>query len=153
MHRIEKVMEKLKEWISNKDVLEVACGSAIFSIFASEFAKNVYCIDLVNYRLDANIAKCDNLVFQIMDAAKMSYQDQTFDIIVLFNAIAHISDKFEFVFNECLRVLRRGGRLCIISSFKMDKVIIYNELIPRLQDRFNFLIEKDAYYTYLTIIK
>ena len=79
--------------IENKDILEVACGTADFSISAIRIANSVSCIDLDDNRLN-NLAEQNNVTFQIMDAAKMSYPDNTFDVVVIYNSFFHIHIAF-----------------------------------------------------------
>lgn len=63
----------------------------------------------------------------------MDYPSASFDTVVLYNTIAHLGPALEQVMDECLRVLRPGGTLLVISSFKMDKNVICEELIPLLK--------------------
>ena len=62
--------------IENKNVLEVACGAAGFSVSAARIAHRVDCIDLDDSRLNPMVAQ-SNVCFQIMDACQMEYQDQS----------------------------------------------------------------------------
>ena len=46
MLRAEQAIKKIQGHIVDKNILEVACGCAEFSIAASKIAKTVICIDL-----------------------------------------------------------------------------------------------------------
>lgn len=89
MKKTDKLVQLLNSHIEDKDILEVACGGAEFSISASTMAKSVSCIDLDDSRLNELINHTD-IKFQIMDASKMDYPDDSFDTIVIYNAFYHI---------------------------------------------------------------
>ena len=133
MTRVQKIVQSFLNHIKDQNVLEAACGRAEFAICASTYAKSVHCIDLTDSRLLPEASEHTNLFFQRMDAAKMDYPSASFDTVVLYNTIAHLGPALEQVVEECLRVLRSGGTLLIISSFKMDKNVIREELIPLLK--------------------
>ncbi|HJA94753.1 MAG TPA: class I SAM-dependent methyltransferase [Candidatus Eisenbergiella merdipullorum] len=133
MTRVQKIVRNFLENIKGQDVLEAACGCAEFSVCASAYARSVHCIDLTNSRLLDSVAGCPNLTFQIMDAADMFYPSGTFDTAVLYNAVAHLGIALEQVLEECLRVLRSDGVILMISSFKMDKNVIHEDVIPFLE--------------------
>ncbi len=105
--------------IVDKTSLEAACGRADFAISASDYAKDVFCIDIVDSRLNQNINK-DNIHFEIMDASSMGYPDETFDSIFIYNAFAHIDRQWEEIEIECKRVLKNNGKIYIIGSWKID---------------------------------
>lgn len=154
MTRVEKVVYKLHNELYCKDILEVACGCAEFSISASKLAKSVHCIDLDNKRLLPDAKNCNNLIFSIMDATAMSYKNDSFDTIIIYNAIGHLQQVMEKTIKECLRVLRAGGNMYIISSLKMDKQVIFNNLSPLLeQNKLCFHILQDNIFIYAQIKK
>ena len=133
MTRVQKIVQTFINHIKDQNVLEAACGRAEFAIRASTYAKSVHCIDLTDSRLLPEASEHANLFFQLMDAAKMDYPSASFDTVVLYNTIAHLGPALEQVMDECLRVLRPGGTLLVISSFKMDKNVIREEMIPLLK--------------------
>lgn len=51
MKKTDALVKKLTSDIENKDVLEVACGTADFSVSAAQLANSVSCIDLDDSRL------------------------------------------------------------------------------------------------------
>jgi ubiquinone/menaquinone biosynthesis C-methylase UbiE len=105
--------------IENKDILEVACGTADFSISAIRIANSVSCIDLDDNRLN-NLAEQNNVTFQIMDAAKMSYPDNTFDVVVIYNSFFHIHTQWNEIEKECKRVLKSKGTIYVVGTWKLD---------------------------------
>ena len=124
--------------IENKAVLEVACGAADFYVSASAYSDNVYCIDLDARRLESRLA--ENLHFQIMDASKMDYADDTFDTVILYNAFAHIQSQWVEIERECKRVLKADGVIYIVGTWKLDVRIIMDVFGDKAKWRNQFLI-------------
>ena len=119
MKIVDKAVEIFQSNIVGKDILEVACGRADFSISASKYAKSVTCIDLDESGIKGK-ALPDNVRFDIMDAAKMRYQGESFDNVFLYNAFFHVQTQWVDIEKECHRVLRPGGKIFIIGTWKLD---------------------------------
>ena len=134
MRRVEQVIYHIKESIENKKVLEVACGCAEFSYYASFCACEVKCVDLDGSRIKLDFEKRNNLTFQIMDATKLDYHDNSFDTVVLYNAAGHLEEIMDEVLMECRRVVKYTGVIYIISSFKMDKRFLQESLLQKLHE-------------------
>lgn len=148
MTRAEQAVERLKKELEQKEVLEAACGCAEFATAASQIVKTVHGIDLDSTRLLPKAKNCSNLQFSQMDVTAMTFENGSFDTVVLYNAVGHLRTVLEKAVNECFRVLRAGGSLLVISSVKMDKWIIANELIPLLNKKKCFFQkEDDAVFT------
>ena len=106
-----------KGFIDNKKVLDVACGSGYGTYFmARNGAQLVTGIDIseevINY-----CQKCyrnKNLAFEVMDATDLKFPDNSFDVIVSFETIEHLSDHDLFL-TELKRVLKPQG-VVIIST-------------------------------------
>lgn len=152
MSRVEGAIKAISNDICKKDVLEVACGCAEFSICASKIARVVQCIDLDSARLRQEIFEHYNIIFNVMDATAMHYADKTFDTIVMYNAIGHLSQIMASVIGECQRVLKTDGAIIIVSSFKLDKNIIHNDLLPLLDsESINYVFRTDKYFDYVRL--
>ena len=126
-----KTAEKALQFINNlKDTkfLEVACGCAELSIEAAQYAKSVDCIDLDEFRLKPEIRYYTNIHFQKMDATHLKFDNESFDIVAIYNAVMHLEDILESVIKECIRVTKKSGGIYIISTFSMDKPIMQTKL-------------------------
>ena len=75
MKRVEQAIAHIAENIRGKDVLEVACGCAEFSLAAAQTAKSVDGIDLDYLRLPPQARKTEDFAFAIMDATNMTFAD------------------------------------------------------------------------------
>lgn len=124
--------------MENKMILEVACGAADFSDSASAYSDNIHCIDLDAQRLNGKLR--EKLHFQIMDASKMDYADNTFDTIVLYNAFFHIQSQWTEIERECKRVLKTEGVIYVIGTWKLDVNIIMNVFGDKAKWQDQFLI-------------
>ena len=143
MTRAERAVLKLHEYIKNKSVLEVACGSAEFSVSAARIAASVHCVDSDSHRLLAEVSECENITFRRMSANDIFYPNDSFDTVVMYNAAARLSDDLEKAVTEAMRV---GGDTVVISSLNTDKFIIFDELLPMLEREkisFRLMLDED----------
>jgi len=62
-------------------------------------------------------------------------EDGYFDSCVIYNAIGHLINFLEKIIKECVRVTSPNGNIYIINSFKMDRRIIEDKLIPLLEHK------------------
>ncbi|MBQ9814573.1 MAG: class I SAM-dependent methyltransferase [Lachnospiraceae bacterium] len=141
MKKTDILVNLLASDIENKKVLEVACGTADFSVSAAKLAKSVFCIDLDDSRL-SDQAKNNNICFQIMDAAKMFYSDKEFDTIVIYNAFFHIQTQWKMIESECKRVIKSPGAIYIVGTWSLDTNLMIDVFGDRAVWKDGFLIVK-----------
>ena len=68
-----------------------------------------------------------------MDATNLQMASDSVDVIVFYNALAHVENELEKILNECYRVLRKRGEVYFISSFGIDKIAVEATLLPMLK--------------------
>lgn len=68
-----------------------------------------------------------------MDAINLQMASDSVDVIVFYNARAHVENELEKILNECYRVLQKRGELYFISSFGIDKIAVEATLLPMLK--------------------
>lgn len=68
-----------------------------------------------------------------MDAINLQMASDSVDVIVFYNAPAHVENELEKILNEYYRVLRKRGELHFISSFGIDKIAVEATLLPMLK--------------------
>lgn len=105
-------------YCDGKDVLEVACGSGSGLGCLAARARSVHAGDCVEALLvTVRSHYRDDIWLVRFDAQAMPYGGQTFDVIVLFEAIYYIPSIEAFI-GECKRVLRPGGKVLIATANK-----------------------------------
>jgi ubiquinone/menaquinone biosynthesis C-methylase UbiE len=103
---------------SGKDVLELGCGSGQGLGLLSKSAKKVVGGDISASLLDMARQHYNGRVPLVrLDAQKLPFKDQSFDVVILFEAIYYLMDSVAFV-KECKRMLRPEGKLLICNANK-----------------------------------
>lgn len=152
MRRVEQAIAHIAENINGKAVLEIACGCAEFSLCAAKTAESVTGIDLDYLHLPPQARKTEGFTFVIMDATNMSFADESFDTVVMYNAVGHLCAVLEKVLKECVGVTKNGGKIFVISSFGMDMPVIDEKLLPLLaKKQIAFAEESDGTFRYIKI--
>ena len=141
MTKTDKLAALFSADIREKDVLEVACGAAEFSLSAAREAKSVSCIDLDDKRLSPRVRE-SAIHFEVMDAANMRYHNHTFDTVVIYNAFAHIQSQWDAIEKECKRVLKPDGTLYVIGTWKLDTSLMADVFGSAALWRSGFMIVK-----------
>lgn len=135
MRIVEKALAVVESHIADKDILEAACGTGDFSAAASKLAKSVKCIDLVDSRLGFRPGEIENLSFELGDVSMLNFPDASFDSVVMYNSLWHIKDVIEPAIDEFLRVVKPGGSVTIISTWRLDDAAIENFLLTCLNKK------------------
>jgi SAM-dependent methyltransferase len=108
--RAELVKDILnKHKLSVRDSLEVGCWDAMVSCVLSKKGINTTAIDISSEGFQPG-AKAACVKCLQMDAAAMDFKDNSFDLILSFDAFEHFAEP-DKVFVEAIRVLRPGGLL------------------------------------------
>ena len=103
---------RIPEVIREKEVLEIATGPGLLAKHVAPAAKRMIATDYS----DGMIAEAKkgenpaNLTFEIADAMNLPYEDNSFDAVIIANAL-HIVPDPEKVLREIDRVLRPDGIL------------------------------------------
>jgi ubiquinone/menaquinone biosynthesis C-methylase UbiE len=104
----------------NSDVLEIGCARGDFSLYLAKSAKSVVGIDYSTtaIKIAKEIRKKypkkiqNKTRFYVMDATKLKFKDNSYDLVILIDTFDHLNKKEQKkLFFEITRVLRNGGRL------------------------------------------
>ncbi len=108
----ELMYKRIPKVIRNKEVLEIATGPGLLAKHVAPYAKRMIATDYSDGMIvEARKSECpENLTFEIADAMNLPYQDDSFDAVLIANAL-HIVPDPEKVLGEIDRVLRPGGIL------------------------------------------
>jgi len=93
-------------------ILEIAIGTGLIAINIADFVQSVEATDFSPKMIEAAMKKHipDNVRFSVEDASALSFADQTFDAVIISNAL-HIMPDPELVLMNIKRVLKPGGIL------------------------------------------
>lgn len=104
--------DRIPEMIRNKEVLEIATGPGLLARRVAAASKRMIATDysegMIREAKKGNHPS--NLTFEIADATDLPYKDNSFDVVLVANAL-HIIPDPEKVLQEIDRVLRPGGIL------------------------------------------
>ncbi|MFK5883644.1 MAG: class I SAM-dependent methyltransferase [Candidatus Izemoplasma sp.] len=131
--------------VANKTILDVGCATGVHTrLFANE-DNIVTGIDISKEMItEAKKRRIDDISFLQMDATKMDFPDNSFDIVFSVTMIEFVTDKKKLI-NELFRVLKPGGYLFIgtiqknshfydlykTDFFKNNTVFKYAEFLER----------------------
>jgi SAM-dependent methyltransferase len=119
--QIERMLTRYhwaRTFCDNREVLELACGSGQGLGFLARGAKKIvggdYCPELL--RIARNHYQ-DRVPLLRLDAQAIPFQDESFDVVLLYEAIYYLPDRVAFA-RECYRVLRPEGQLLLCTANK-----------------------------------
>lgn len=100
----------IKQYSSGKKTLDYGCGSGCSTVFLAELGLEVEGVDICPYMLK-EAENIKNIPFQLIQSAKLPYENDSFDIIFSSFVLFEIASKRELVdvFEEIYRVLKPGG--------------------------------------------
>ncbi len=135
-----ELSSKIRKHLKKTDsVLELACGTGQLTYRLASSVKSWYATDFSPKMIEeAKKLRKDKMVkFEVADATALQYKDQSFDAVVIANAL-HIMPDPEKALSEINRVLKPGGSLfapTFVYDGNYNKVLIW-------------LMEKAGFHTY-----
>jgi ubiquinone/menaquinone biosynthesis C-methylase UbiE len=95
--------------LKDERLLEIGCGTAAFTTRIKSNRANITGIDIsvVSLKRAAELSGCD---MTAADACFLPFPDENFDTVLLTGVLHHLPD-MKSAFEECFRVLSKGGRL------------------------------------------
>ena len=104
------IIYRINKVIKDKRVLEIATGPGIIAKEVAESAKSMVATDYSETVLEQARQgdNPDNLIYEQADATDLKYEDGSFDVVIISNAL-HIIPDPDKVLAEIRRVLRPGG--------------------------------------------
>jgi len=121
-----------KEKLKDKWVLDVGCGAGRFAEIALEAGANVVALDYSN-AIDAcnrNLNHFPNFYPIQGDIYNLPFKDELFDYIYSLGVLQH-TPKVEKAFSVLLRVLKKGGKICVDTYWKRIQTILHVKYLIR----------------------
>jgi ABC-2 type transport system ATP-binding protein len=112
--------DDIKRWLQTQfrrtdAVLELGCGTGTFSETVAPLVQDLIATDMSEPMLQQARAKLgghSNVRFQKQDAYKTSFEESTFDAVLMVNLL-HIVHDPALILRECGRVVRDGGKVVV----------------------------------------
>ncbi|MBM3298929.1 MAG: class I SAM-dependent methyltransferase [Deltaproteobacteria bacterium] len=106
------------ELCRGKDVLELACGAGLGLGMLKKHARSLCAGDIDDSILDyARKTYGTSIDLRCIDAQNLPFEDDSFDVVILFEAIYYLPQPERFV-QEARRVLRNGGVAIVCNPNK-----------------------------------
>jgi ubiquinone/menaquinone biosynthesis C-methylase UbiE len=113
-----------KNYIVDKEVLDVGCGEGAQDLFMADVAKHIHGIDYDEGVILENknkFSQAKNITFYHMSGDQMTFDDSSFDVVISSQSIEHIDDDKRFV-REVHRVLKPGGIFICTTPNKLSLI-------------------------------
>ena len=126
--------ERIGEVAKDKVVLELATGPGMIARHIAPAAKSVVATDFAPKMIETALKakNPENLSFEVADATSLRFEDNSFDVVVIANAL-HIIPNPEKALEEIRRVLKDGGLL--IAPFFIYRLTRFTEcfILPMIK--------------------
>lgn len=117
---VKKKLNLMNHWFgSNSILLDVGCGTGVYTISLAKQCKTVVGLDVSPGMIMRSLHKVrdfnlDNTYFVVGDVAHLPFQDSIFDLVFSVNTLHHFSDK-----NSALSGLAEKVRCCRQSGYML----------------------------------
>jgi ubiquinone/menaquinone biosynthesis C-methylase UbiE len=125
MRSMDNPLKKELQDLSAGNVLDAATGRGWLAGYMSDTFKDydeIIGIDSSEKAIESarDRVKKENVRFEVMSAAKMSFEDDSFDIVAISNSLHHLGN-IESVLDNMMRVLKPGGLYIILEPYQDEK--------------------------------
>ncbi|WP_165874945.1 class I SAM-dependent methyltransferase [Natrarchaeobius oligotrophus] len=127
--------------LTDKTVLQLGSGNAVFSLTLLRDAKGVYAVEISRSKIDDGLdildrtgASTDHLSIIHADGTRMPMQDDAVDVAFALDTLEHIPNERRAV-EELRRVLSNEGRLIISAPLELGFPIIYRDIYRLMTGR------------------
>ena len=133
--------------ISEQDnLLDFACGTGEYAIFAASKVKFVQGIDISKGMIEiaqkqAIKEKLNNIDFLCNPVEQTPFEDGSFSVVICRSAFHHFND-YVGIFNEMIRCCQQGGRISV-----QDIIAYPNERIDNFFEEFERLVDVSHHKT------
>lgn len=125
-------------------VLEIGCGTGIFSVQFAQTGIQLVSIDICQDLLDQAKQKINTVDFKIDDAENLSFPDAHFDAVIASSVLHHLD--VPRTLQGILRVLKKGGRLALAEPNMMNPQIMVQKNVPWIKRAMGDSEEETAFF-------
>ena len=105
----------LKKYINkNSKVLEVGCGTGVFTEVIKKLSNNIIATDISKNMLLEAKKRNPDVEFKEADIENLPFKDQEFDLVIAINSFSYVPKKNKGI-KEIQRVLKKNGKFLIID--------------------------------------
>lgn len=105
----------LKKFINkNSKVLEVGCGTGVFTEAIKKISNNLIATDISKNMIVEAKKRNPDVEFREADIEKLPFNDQEFDIVVAINSFSYVYNKEKGI-KEIYRILKKSGKFILID--------------------------------------
>jgi 2-polyprenyl-3-methyl-5-hydroxy-6-metoxy-1,4-benzoquinol methylase len=110
-----------QNFVSKKNILDIACGEGYGTYLLSNYAEKITGIDIDSNTINKAKKKYTNqkIKFKTGSILEIPENKETFDVVICLETLEHIDDH-EAVIAELKRVLKKGGVLIISTPNKFS---------------------------------
>ena len=139
--------------IKDKEVLEIATGPGLLAKHVAHFTKKMLATDYSDGMIkEAKKGEYpDNLTFEVADATSLPYTDNSFDVVIIANAL-HVMANPDKALKEIDRVLREDGVMIapnFVGHNKGARSKIWSNILKLAGIKFEHQWTSDEYIKWL----
>lgn len=147
------IYKEISAAASAKNVLELATGPGMIAKHIASSAKSVTATDFAPKMIETakKGSVPDNVSFEVADATNLRYQNDSFDLVVIANAL-HIIPEPEKALAEIDRVLKANGTLIAPNFIEREKgkKNLWQKILSLVGIKFAHEWTKEEYKTFLS---
>ena len=147
------IYKEISAAASAKNVLELATGPGMIAKHIASSAKSVTATDFAPKMIEAakKGSVPENVRFEVADATNLRYQNDSFDLVVIANAL-HIIPEPEKALAEIDRVLKANGILIAPNFIEREKgkKNLWQKILSLVGIKFAHEWTKEEYKTFLS---
>ena len=124
---------------SGRRVLDYCCGDGQNTVFLAENGADAFGIDISpvsiqNAKEKAEKRGLKNASFFVMDAEKLEFGDNFFDLIICSGVLHHLN--IEKAYQELFRVIKPGGKIICDEPLAYNPIFqLYRKITPQLRTK------------------
>ena len=122
--------ELLREQARGRDVLELGCNKGFGTIIYAESANSIKAVDTSPEAIEKarNINPRGNIEYICLDSWTLPFEDDSFELTVLFQVIEHIAlDKLDIFLREIRRVTRADGQVVVSTPNRNIRLLPFQK--------------------------